>query len=102
MPAGELLIKEVAKVLSVLDAKTVVQVHGELEEPVSKRAVRYALADLVKRGSAKRIGRPGQHFRVMAVCAAESLREKVKRSNPLGDAYQDLINAGVIGSKNCK
>lgn len=67
MPAGELLIEEVAKVLSVLDAKTVVQVHGELEGPVSKRAVRYALADLVKRGRAKRYGAKGQHFRVKAV-----------------------------------
>lgn len=67
MPAGELLIEKAAKTLSVTDAKTVSQVHGELEGPVSRRAVRYALADLVKSGRAKRIGRRNQHFRVKAV-----------------------------------
>lgn len=71
MPAGELLIEDVAKTLSVFDYKTVVQVHGELEGPVSKRAVRYALADLVKSGRAKRSGRPGQHFRVKAVASLQ-------------------------------
>lgn len=72
MPAGEILIEEVAHLLSVIIPKTVVQVHEELDVAVSKRAVRYALADLVKSGRAKRSGRPGQHFRVTAVVRDEA------------------------------
>lgn len=69
MPVGEVLIEEVAQTLSVLDPKTVVQVHGSLPDHhlVSKRAVRYALDALIKDGRAKRLGRRGQHYKVLAV-----------------------------------
>lgn len=67
MPAGELLIEEVAKALSITNAKTVRQIRIDLTFRSSQRAIRYAIVALVERGRAKRIGLPGQQYKVMAV-----------------------------------
>ncbi len=73
MPAGELLIDEIAKALSVHEAKTVREIVASLPFIVSNRGVRYAVQALVDAGRAKRIGpkiiKPGnkQHYKVLAV-----------------------------------
>lgn len=73
MPVGELLIKDVARLLSVSEPKTIKQIHEGILGVVSKRAVRYAIDILISKGRAKRLGHKNQHYRVVAV---ERLREQ--------------------------
>jgi hypothetical protein len=71
MPAGELLAARVLQVLSVFDGKTTNEIGAALTPPVTGRAVRYAILLLIASGKAKRIGKRGQHFKVLAVAEGQ-------------------------------
>lgn len=75
MPAGQLLIEEVAALLSNVP-KSVGMLQAQLGVNVTGRAIRYAryaLDALIKGGRAKRLGHRNQHYKVLAV---ERLREQ--------------------------
>ncbi len=101
MPAGELLLIEVAKVLSVHEAKTVNEIVASLPFIVSERAVRYAVQGLVDTGRAKRIGpkiiKPGnkQHYKVLAVPDGIALTS-IEHPPGLIDQMADAIRSGKL------
>ena len=85
MPIGEGLIERVAEALHVQQSKTINEIGAVLTPPVSARAVRYAVAELVKAGRAKLLGPRGkgldgvrnrQRYRVRAIAQAD-IREAV-------------------------
>ena len=65
MPCGQQLIDAVEACL-VLNCRTPRDVHKfiKLDEPVSLRAIRYAITELIKLGRAKRDGRQGPVYAV--------------------------------------
>lgn len=64
MPCGPQLIEDVASVLHVQNGKTPALIQKHLPAAYTRRAIRYALAALIKSGRAKRRGEQGPVFAV--------------------------------------
>lgn len=65
MPCGPQLIEDVASVLRSDWGKTPCIIQQHLSAAYSRRAIRYALAALIKSGRAKRKGEQGPVFAVL-------------------------------------
>ena len=67
MPCGPQLIEAVAKCLSADSGATAWAIHADLEPVLGKittRSIRYAIAELIKQGRAKRKGQQGPVYAV--------------------------------------
>lgn len=65
MPCGPQLIEAVASVLHVTNGHTPTTIYEQLTMQASNRAIRYAIAELIKQGRAKRKGQQGPVYAVV-------------------------------------